>query len=544
MGTQRGRLVIGTILTIIVLLASSSFAPLIAYGQQQAPDNLKWQLVYISSNNACSNYDHQQTIKYNEIAEKYLELYKVDDSPYDPLCFSQKKYSDEYHAAPDLDLSIIVYDNSIGEKELHSQKLGGFYHHFGTDRAQDHVIVMCDCSTFNYSNPVWILTHELSHFALYYLGYDTWVIESYVHLNDNQFDACIKNYVSTCSQVVQHIHSDITSYNYSVMPIYKPALQKDIKVTNNEDNQDVVKLNKVMTDWLTSGKITEIQYSDVLGLIKDSNTLDAAINSELHFADSALSKEVTWNDIYPDSAKKSSNDLFSYVPNIINPEKIIFNSDKTSKSDVLKETGIAWIQEEITNDDFLNIINIIYEEAVTESSQISSNTETVAESHENISNTELITESPEHIDNTETIAKLTENSDNTNTIAESPEDNSNTELITDQFQIDFETQQLYLQEMKNTIKILEREKISQDEQKIDNLKMQLELHKKALTYYYHGNYADAVIYYDKVLEIEPQDVHALYDKGVCLAKQNMFEESIDYFNKAAEIKSSSLINEI
>jgi len=579
MGTQGGRLVIGTILTISVMLMASLFAPLSAFAQQST-DDLKWQLVFISSNNSCSTFDHQETVKYNEIAEKYLKLYNLKNSAYDPLCFSQKNYSDKYIAPPDLDLSIIVYDDRIGENELHSQKLGGFYHHFGTDRSQNHVIVICDCSTFNYSNPVWILTHQLSDFALYYLGYDTLSIESYVQLNDNKYDECIKNYVSTCSQVVQQIRSDHNSYTYSVMPIYKPALQKDVKVANNDENQSVGKLNKAITDWLTLGKITKVMYSDVFDLIKDSNTLDATINPEIHFADYALEKETTWSDIYPDYAKKSSGDLFSYVPNIINPEKIIFNKDK--KSDLpkgLKETETAWINGEITNDDFLNIINIIYENEATDTSKNSDSTNPITESQDNITNTELITESPENTANIEKITELSENSNSTNAITEVSENTNstnaitevsentnstnaitevsentnstnaitevsedNTKLNTDEFQIDFETQQLYLQEMKNSIKILERKQVSQDEQKIDNLKMQLELHKKALMYYYHGNYADAVTYYDKVIEIEPQDAQALYDKGVCMAKQNMFEESIDYFNKAAEIKTRDLIN--
>ena len=78
----------------------------------------------------------------------------------------------------------------------------------------------------------------------------------------------------------------------------------------------------------------------------------------------------------------------------------------------------------------------------------------------------------------------------------------------------------------------------QKQQEIDKLKQQLELHLKALKYYYHGNYAEAALHYDKVLEVDPHDSIAAYNIGVNLAKQNLFEESIVYFNKVLEIESN------
>ena len=62
--------------------------------------------------------------------------------------------------------------------------MGGLYSHTGSDRSFNHVIMICDCSTFYYSEPVWILSHELSHFVMYYRNYEMSVIEDLIHSND------------------------------------------------------------------------------------------------------------------------------------------------------------------------------------------------------------------------------------------------------------------------------------------------------------------------------------------------------------------------
>ena len=83
---------------------------------------------------------------------------------------------------------IIVLDSNLGQEELHKRKMGGLYTHAGTDKFQNHEIIICDCPNFYYSDPVWILTHELSHFILYYLEYDYSIIESLVHSYDEKYE--------------------------------------------------------------------------------------------------------------------------------------------------------------------------------------------------------------------------------------------------------------------------------------------------------------------------------------------------------------------
>ena len=158
------RLSLAVILVATFMLSTSSFVTNDAFANHLS-DEMKWQLVYISHNSICSNYDEQKTRMYSEISSRYLGEYQLVNSQYDALCVNQFEYSD-YQAPSDLDMIVLVYDKDIGRAELNSLKIGGYYHHTGPDIKQNHAIVICDCPTFNYSSPVWILSHELSHFVL------------------------------------------------------------------------------------------------------------------------------------------------------------------------------------------------------------------------------------------------------------------------------------------------------------------------------------------------------------------------------------------
>ncbi len=107
-------------------------------------DEMKWQMVFISSR-GCSLHNYQMLNLYDKISEKYLEMYGLDSLKYEPQCMPESKYLSDYQPPHDLDLLILIYDKELGEKVLHSQKMGGLYSHSGADRNYNHVIIICDC---------------------------------------------------------------------------------------------------------------------------------------------------------------------------------------------------------------------------------------------------------------------------------------------------------------------------------------------------------------------------------------------------------------
>jgi Flp pilus assembly protein TadD len=61
-------------------------------------------------------------------------------------------------------------------------------------------------------------------------------------------------------------------------------------------------------------------------------------------------------------------------------------------------------------------------------------------------------------------------------------------------------------------------------------------HKKGLRLYYReGNYADAIGFFDRAIEIDPDFAYAWYDRGVCLRHLGKDEEALRNIDRAVEL---------
>ncbi len=348
-----------------LLLVTASFATSDVYGHHISQD-MKWQLVYISHNSVCSNYDIQMMRTYSEIASSYLESYQLENTSYDSLCINQYEYSG-YTAPFDLDLIVLIYDKDIGRHELNSLKIGGYYHHVGPDPLQNHAIVVCDCPTFNFSSPIWILTHELSHFVLTYLDYNLTLIEDMVHTNDAAYDKCIAS-SSSCGSAVMKIRSETSAYSYSVMPLYEPAIgAPTLEALDEELPVQVVELSKVITKWWTEEKISDGDFYNALGFMSTGNSLFSHMNPEILTADTAFDyDDASLKKMLSSNSEDVKADLLSRIPkNMLSNEDLLFDEGKTlGMPEWFKTTAKWWIAGEISDDDFSKNVNFLRNEGL------------------------------------------------------------------------------------------------------------------------------------------------------------------------------------
>jgi len=354
------------LITATLMLITSPFAINDAYANHLS-DELKWQLVFISSHPACSNYHYQMTSIYNDITLKYLDLYQVEQSSYDPLCIPEKKYFSDYQSPHDLDLIILVYDKNLGQKELHGNKMGGLYSHSGLDRTQNHAVIICDCANFYYSDPPWILTHELSHFVLYYKDYQMSVIEELIHVTDAKYDQCLEQYTDGCKSISTKLGAGPGDYGYSVMPVYQPALGVVSAKENQQKNNvplDLSDLSKIITKWWADDKITDGDYANAIGYVVDNDVLSSHEDLQIVMADDPFDDIQTWEELLeeitpkywdrPTEVEDNSNELFSRIPsNLLSDDISRFSEDGSlGLPDWFKETADWWANDEITNKEF------------------------------------------------------------------------------------------------------------------------------------------------------------------------------------------------
>jgi len=268
-------------------------------------EELVWQLVFVSSHPACPNYAYQMTDQYHNAVIGYFELYQLENYHYDPLCISEKKYSTQYEIPQNLDLLILVYDRDLGRAELFANGIGGLYHHEGEDLTKNHVIILCDCPNFEYSDPTWILTHEMSHFILFYKGFNKNIVEDLIHEKDIQYDNCLDSGLGSLSTDCAFVKTkmEVNDYQRSVMKPFAPAVGhspiSDFFQTIKsilDDNND---LRKIITGWWLAGEINNENFQKLMELlIEEQRTLE-----EKAFTSDPFSGTKTFTDA-PENQKK------------------------------------------------------------------------------------------------------------------------------------------------------------------------------------------------------------------------------------------------
>ncbi|KRT60490.1 MAG: hypothetical protein XU09_C0009G0039 [Thaumarchaeota archaeon CSP1-1] len=356
---------------IALILVSSSAVP--SYAVHQS-DKLTWQLVMISSYPACSNYHYQMTERYNEITQSYFGLYQLENTNFKPICMTEKKYNTEFEPSADLDLLIVVYDRNKGRAELHSNDIGGFYSHIGREWTHNHTIVFCDCPNFKFSDPNWILTHELSHFILYYLGFDSKVVEDHVHDLDAKYDYCVEEEYDEAKCLPVKTRMDTDSHRWTVMAPYADAIGK--KVFSNEIDKDIVipqykiAMQAEITQWWLDGRITDEHFAKSLEILTEDE-IDLGSTVEFISKDSRnviftdppkdLKDDLLESDTTIEWVKQREKNILLMVPFAENIEEEIPN-DELPKSlpQWFKTRAIWWISGKITHEEFVSGMQYLF----------------------------------------------------------------------------------------------------------------------------------------------------------------------------------------
>ncbi|MDX1373193.1 MAG: hypothetical protein R3321_12015, partial [Nitrososphaeraceae archaeon] len=319
----------------------------------------------------------QMTLRYYDITEKYFELYKFPNQGYVPECITSEEYENEYEKSSDVDLLIVVYDRNKGRTELHENQIGGLYNHIGEELTHNHTIIFCDCSNFQYSDPPWILTHELSHFILYYLGYDSEIVERLIHSMDAKYDYCVEVEYNEAACATSKTLLDTEYHRWAVMAPYEPAIGKsffgDKKIKEVSPTPYQLAMHTQITHWWLDGKINDEDYAQSLEIMtnkKISQTNGGGVfetkeSPHIIFTDSPKEKklemlqeenEIQWIQQY-------ENQVLQMVPFV---DETIFkdsiNDNQLQIPDWYKTRALWWVTEKISDEEYINGIKYILED--------------------------------------------------------------------------------------------------------------------------------------------------------------------------------------
>ena len=471
---------LGILLCIFVIPQPPTFA----YVQEEAT----WQLVVISSEPACSGYHYYMVEKYNEITSEYLDLYKLFHGSYEPECFTEDDFIEEYTKPYDLDLLILVFDKEKGMADLHTYNTGGVYIHQGNDLSTNHNVIICDCPNFKYSDPVWILSHELSHFVLNYLAFDLDEVEEKIHGIDYKFDRCVEGeYDSLCSTVKTRIET--ARAHWTVMIPYELAIGIDPPVPLVQkvslESPYQTSMIKEITNWWLDGEISDENYIKSLKILSGKTDNKELIPNGV-FKNSALQMLTEPRHDYKN--KTLSKDDFNKITENFLEINLSITKNQTNFSaseekiflEVLQIKANSWRENEINDYEFISYMANVLD---------SPNPSLFLKYLKNLSFEELISKAEEYRQSGEYRNALS-----------------------------FFDQALFASIDSNEMKITA-------------------LIGKGSVLNAMGEYDDALQNYDLALEIESNNPDLLKKKAFTLAQLGLLDEARDYFELSKHMKS-------
>ncbi len=473
------------IIIIGILISFTFLTPSQSIGASQA--EITWQLVVISSEPACSTYHYYMVQKYNEISQEYLNLYKIAHGNYQPECYTDIEFAKEYQKPSDLDLLILVFDKDKGMADLHAHNTGGVYIHQGNDLSRNHTIIVCDCPNFKYSDPVWIFSHELSHFVLNYLGFELDVVEDEIHGLDYKFDSCVEGtYDNLCSTVKTKVSTSRS--NWTVMIPYEPAIgiEPSPRLIENVSLDSPYQTMVIMeiTNWWIDKEISDENYINSLKILSGKEGNKKIISQGI-FESSALlilaepPNEIHNSTLSKETTLKLTEDFLELNDSIVENMTNFSASDEKIFLEWLETKAISWRTNQIDDDEFISEIEWILDTPKVDLYQ---------NYLDGLSIDELISKA-----------------------------------------IESEKARKY----RNAISYYDRAILESFDSNENEIKA---LIGKASALNVLGQYEDALEYFDSALDIEPDNTNLLKKKAFTLAQLGELEEAKEYFEIAIQME--------
>jgi len=278
---------IGSLL-IPSLITESQGGERIELEEKKSPNDkrMDWEILFITSRNECSDRNREALWFYLVVTHQYLEKYLIDNALTGFDCIPTNNMAQRIQeATSSSDITIIIPDIWQSVKQRTQTSSAGHFEFFGESNT-----ILSQALTFQIENEfsAWVLSHELSHFALYWKGYPQFTKINTVHVVQAQYDACKKvdvtlayctdlwTTIKTPSGKNFYVMKIIETKNYeqpiqkqsSIPPTKQPTPVKPPTRSMNEQEEDVFLQNLIllmhqMNEVLTTSNQLLTQMNEV-----------------------------------------------------------------------------------------------------------------------------------------------------------------------------------------------------------------------------------------------------------------------------------------
>lgn len=333
------------VIAVLVLVASLITAPF-SYNPVFASHEktLKWKITFFTTWQECSQRNVEALQWYLRITEIYLNRYEIKNELSDNDCINIERFNESLDDIERYDLLIIIPDMILSYDYI-TESIEGYYlwGHFKPYGKLN--VIVSNAFTLDVTDPdaTWTLSHELSHFALYWKGYPSDYVEDAVHDIQDDYNLCVEYSVNRCPEVWTTImttdreeipvmkiittedYKPNTTTKYPSTTIPKPVpnpkqFTEKIPTSIYIENVPTSNLNEYVKFkgrlFATDGRNTSgIPYADII--ISDKNLMDGTNAFSGMIASGKTDKngnfEISWWTFEHPTAKNSKDSIWTPV---------------------------------------------------------------------------------------------------------------------------------------------------------------------------------------------------------------------------------------
>jgi hypothetical protein len=355
------------VMVSIIVTLSLIFGNTLTESYAAESSSVEWQLLYIKKD-SCGPKDNMDQV-YASLTTKYFELYQLPNHNSLVDCISESQFKD-FKKSEKATLLILIFDQALGKSLLQPNDLDGIYVHSGNDRTLNHLLMMCDCSSYasSYEStlPSWILSHELSHFVLSYKGFSKYDVKMRVHELQDGYDKCVGTNFGNeeCNEYKITIRADSSTKDYVMMAPYAPAVGNNLinYIAADSSKSELINLQRDLTKMWITNAIDDKAYQNTL-----KHLVNPVINATTE--DAKLALEFPNGFMIREISKPTETDWKQYLNPVTDKEKpfqalmkyIPFNlKDPVSESSIekmpnwFKTRALLWSEKRISDKVFFD----------------------------------------------------------------------------------------------------------------------------------------------------------------------------------------------
>lgn len=193
-----------------------------AFGES---DVLTWKMIFVTTWDNCSSRNLKALVFYQYLTGQYLTKYNINHQSARPSCVSTDNMSGIIQGSlSSYDLVIIIPDLwQSFKQQRNSNSLG----HYNPNDDSRSIISQAFSYKVESKSSAWVLSHELSHFALQWKGYPHEVYGNGVHAVQSAYNKCQSNDFS--GAMCPYLWDTITTTSGKQFPVMKPIYTKNYK---------------------------------------------------------------------------------------------------------------------------------------------------------------------------------------------------------------------------------------------------------------------------------------------------------------------------